>query len=194
MRSRTGNAYTFSKQQITCKRRTEHEHTKLWDCQNIRFHRIHILHLSCCGGRIRALNSMSRRQHSKFSPNPNQRLLIFDHRLYTTDLRNILHPRYSRRLLRVDNHKINRTRKLHASAHEQPNTGHSRLSFRSFHRWRLLTPKRTVLPTLWKRTTPLNTEGEAIIFRGECSKLSQLIVESMNKVAISCSEHILTEN
>ena len=39
-----------------------------------------------------------------------------------------------------------------------------------------------------------SAEGEAIIFRGECSKLSQLIVESMNKVAISCSEHILTEN
>jgi uncharacterized membrane protein YidH (DUF202 family) len=70
LRLRTGNAYTFSKQQITCKRRTEHEHTKLWDCQNLRFHRIHILHLSCCGRRIRALNSRRRRQHRKFSPNP----------------------------------------------------------------------------------------------------------------------------
>jgi hypothetical protein len=77
---RPENAYTFSKQQITCKRRTEHEHAKLRNCQNLRFHRIYILHPSCCGRRIRTLNSRRRRQHRKFSPKPHQRRLIFDYR------------------------------------------------------------------------------------------------------------------
>jgi hypothetical protein len=160
--------------------------------------------LAAKGRSIRTLNYRRRRQHRKFSPNLHQWHLILDCGLHTAGLRNILRPRSSPRPIRMDHHKSNRRRKLHASAYEQPVTRHSRLSFWCVHRWRLLppclrqsrsntpatfsavnsavlralrepqTPKRAVLPTLRKRTTPLKQKKGLQFSQAASRRLSQL--------------------